>query len=360
MNKHINTYKYFKNILIISSLLLFFSCMEYGPRETEEFYFDGKGVFITNEGNFMYGNASLSYYVPDKHVVENEIFVRANGIKLGDVAQSIVIRGDLAYIVVNNSSVIFVVNKYTFKLVGKIDGLTSPRYIHFINDEKAYVTDLYAMAITIINPKTFKKIGMINVNTNKNQHPTEQMVQYKNFVFTNCWSYDDKILVIDSNTDKVVDSVKVGIQPTSLVIDKHNKIWTITDGGYAGSPYGHKAPGLYRIDAETRKVDKEFIFKFGDWPSEVCINKSRDTIYFINRSIWKLSVDEDLFPKEPFIPNNNGDYFYGLAVDPETSEVYMANAIDYVQDGIVYRYSPQGNPLDSIRVGIIPGAFGFK
>ncbi len=52
--------------------------------------------------------------------------------------------------------------------------------------------------------------------------------------------------------------------------------------------------------------------------------------------------------------------FYGLTVNPVNSEVYVADAIDYVQPGVILRYSPEGELLDEFKVGIIPGAFCWK
>ena len=284
-----------RGIVICACAALAVSCMDYGPIEKEDFEIDnagsgdevtGKGLFITNEGNFMYGNASLSYYDPEKKHVENEVFARANAIKLGDVAQSMVIRNGIGWIVVNNSGVIYAIDINTFKEVGRITGFTSPRYIHFLSDEKAYVTQIWDPRIYIVNPKTYQITGYVETDMDFETGSTEQMVQYDKYVFTNCWSYQNRILVIDTETDKVCDQITVGIQPTSLVMDKYNKIWTVTDGGYEGSPYGHEAPSLYCIDAATRKIEKQFKFKFGDWPSEVQLNGTRDTIYFINKAVW--------------------------------------------------------------------------
>ncbi len=170
--------------------------MDYGPIEEENFDFgngsgsaEGSGLFITCEGNFMYGNASLSYYDPNTRHVENEVFARANSMKLGDVAQSMTIRNGVGWVVVNNSGVIYAIDPDTFREIGRITGFTSPRYIHFLSDEKAYVTQIWDPRIYIVNPKRFEITGYIETDMNFKTGSTEQMVQYDKYVFVNCWSY---------------------------------------------------------------------------------------------------------------------------------------------------------------------------
>ena len=106
-------------------------------------------------------------------------------------------------------------------------------------------------------------------------------------------------------------------------------------------------------------MGKRVQFKFGAWAGGVKLNGTRDTLYFINKAIWRLPVTATNFPVKPFVPYQNTLY-YGLTVNPFNSEVYVADAIDYVQDGVILRYSPEGELLDEFYVGIIPGAFCWR
>ena len=348
--------------LLLYLILLPTACMEWDYGLEEDFNATGKGLFICNEGNFQYGNATLSYYDPESKSIQNEVFYRANAMKLGDVAQSMVIRDGIGWVVVNNSHVIFAIDIDTFKEVGRITNLTSPRYIHFLSDEKAYVTQIWDNRIFIVNPKRYEITGYIDIpNMTMESGSTEQMVQLGKYVYVNCWSYQNRILKIDTETDRVVDELTVGIQPTSLVMDCNNKLWTVTDGGYAGSPYGHEAPSLYciNIDDDKFEVEKQFKFDFGDWPSEVQLNGSKDKIYWLNDDVWEMDVNADRVPVRPFLPYN-GTLYYGLTICPHTGDVYVADAIDYVQQGKVYRYSKDRVLLDEFYVGIIPSAFCWK
>ena len=74
-------------IILMGLILGFTACMEWDYGLEEEFNATGQGLFICNEGNFQYGNATLSYYDPTSKTVQNEVFYRANAMKLGDVAQ---------------------------------------------------------------------------------------------------------------------------------------------------------------------------------------------------------------------------------------------------------------------------------
>lgn len=344
-------------VLLCASLA---GCMRHGYDVECDLVLPPAGLFILNEGNFQYGNSTLSFYNPTMGNVENEVFVRANAMKLGDVAQSMCIHDGKAWIVVNNSHVVFAIDEATAHERGRIEGFTSPRYIHFVSDDKAYVTQLWDNRIAIVNPTRYAITGYIDIpEMDVATGSTEQMVQFGRYVICNCWSYQNKIIKIDTATDAVVARLTVGIQPVSMVADADGMLWVATDGGYDGSPYGFEQPALYRIDPETMTVVRRWNLPMGAAISHLCTNGVGDTVYWLSDDVWAMDIRAQQLPEIPVVASRGTRYF-GLTVDPATSDIYVADALDYQQRGVVYRYDSDGVPVGSFYVGVNPNFFCWK
>ena len=318
----------------------------------------GEGVFIINQGNFTVGNASISYFEPGTGQKHNNLFSSVNNVPLGDVAQSITIDDTDAYVVVNNSGLIHVIGRWDARIKGKIAGMVSPRHMLKVTGSKAYVSDLFSNALTIINPSTLQVTGEIPVGRS-----TEEMVMKGGEVFVANWSgynhemLNNKILVIDAMQDKLVDSIQVGIEPNSLVLDNEGHLWVLCSGGFENT----EIPSLWKIDAATREVQDTLFFpELESSPVSLEINGGGDSLFFLNQGIFRMSVNDTVLPEKEFIKEDVDRIFIALGVDPETGELYAANPFNYQVNGIVYRFSHNGNLRQEMEVGVVPGAFAFN
>lgn len=324
---------------------------EYADREAIDL--PAHGLFIVNEGNFQYGNATLSFYDPETGETQNELFIRANGMRLGDVAQSMTIYNKVGWVCVNNSHVLFAIDPTTCRELGRITGLTSPRYVHFISPRKAYVTQLWDNRIAIIDPQTFAITGHITVPGMEGfSGSTEQMIQVGTKVYCNCWSYQNRIIRIDTETDQVDAELTIGIQPNSIALDAEGRLWALTDGGFEGNPLGQEAPALWRINLDSFAVEKVLRLPADATPTR--LQSAHGVLYWLDRGVWTLDGDS---PKK-IIPETSGK-FYGLTISPQ-GEIYVADAIDYQQSAAIYRFAPDGTLIARFTAGITPGAFCWK
>jgi len=312
-------------------------------------------LFVVNEGNFMYGNATLSSFDTTTNKAENDLFYRVNGLPLGDVAESMSIWNSKGYIVVNNSGKIYVMDIRNGKYSAKITGLTSPRYIHFVNNQKAYVTDLYAGKITIFNPATNQITGSIHTPSHAS---TEEMVQFGEFVFVSCWSGDKTVLVIDSNTDQLLPEINTGEQPCGLVLDRHDKIWVLCQAQPGNG--SNSIAKLQRINPLTRSIERSFQFPADAKPVKLSLDGEGENLFFLlGNEVQKMSVLADQLPGKPFITTQS-KLLYGLGVDPVNGNIYVSDALDYQQPGLITRFSATGRLLNTFKAGIIPGRFCFR
>ena len=167
-----------KNLSLAFILILFFisSCKKDNPQAAAP---TSKGVYISNEGNYTFGNAEISFYDPAKQQVTNNLFKNVNGYSLGDVAQSIYIKDSTGFIVVNNSQKIEMVRIPSFQKIRTINiPNSSPRYILAVNDSIAYVTELYAGKVNVVNFQS----GSVVKTIDQMAAWTEHMILFNNSV----------------------------------------------------------------------------------------------------------------------------------------------------------------------------------
>ena len=146
-----------------------------------------KGVFVLNEGNYQFSNASLSFYDPVADTVANNLFYKANDAPIGDVAESMALVDGKLYIVVNNSNLIYKVDANTLKCDQtkpfKLTDFYSPREMYFVAPNKAYVSDLIGTGLWIVNPQDMSHCGF--VETGKT---TEKLVPGGRESYVSKWS----------------------------------------------------------------------------------------------------------------------------------------------------------------------------
>ena len=304
-------------------------------------HFISEGILIANEGNFQWANASVSFYDTQKDTLIESVFQEVNNRPLGDVLQSITITDDYIYLVLNNSSRIEVVTKNTFELVASITGFTSPRYMQSVNNNKAYVSDLYANKIAIVDLLNFEITGYINCSG-----WTEEMVQLNDEVYI-LNKTDNTLRIINTNTDVITSVIVLDFEVSAFEIDNQNRVWLTGINNDIGI--------VRCINLVDQEIQYTYNFE-GESPRELVVSENGSNIYFLSNGAWHINEFTDELIVAPIIPANDR-LFYGLSVNND--KIYIADAINYVQKGTVWVYDLNATLLQELKVGIIPSEFDF-
>jgi hypothetical protein len=317
-----------------------------------------EGVFIINEGQFP-GPGSISFYNRNSGLVQNDIFSKVNGLSLGSVVQSIAVYDSLAYIVVNNSGKVEVVNAGTFKSTGSITGLSSPRFFLGIDSARGYVSD-WPNSVAVINLKTLGITKTIATSSGP-----EKMVLAGDEVFVingGGWGIDSTVTIIDSRIDMATQTIQVGKRPTGIVKDATGSIWVMCSGkGFNGWPQNDDSEGhLLKLNSVSHAIEKNIIFPgTTHHPEKLAINKEGSVLYFLySGGIYQMNISSGIYEYSVLVQNGN---FYNLGFDPVSNLIFASDPFDFQQDGYVYRFSPtDGSRINSIKVGVGPGEFCFR
>jgi len=329
----------------------------------QETYFNlTQGVTIANEGAYGSGNASFSIFYPTGDSVSNNVYFNVNGVSLGDVLQSIGFAGDNAYMVLNASNKIEVIDKDSCYQITTITDLSSPRYFLSLSNQKAYIS-LWGNG---------GKVGVLNLLTNTLTKEItvgigpEKMAMVSGKVFvanSGGWSTDNKISVINTTTDEVSATITVGDNPKDIVVDKNGKIWVLCAGNvvYDGNYniVSQTESQLVRISPTTNEIEATISLGEAYHPSLLEINATGDVLYYggdwSTSGVFSISITASAKATTPLI----NDYFYGFNVDPTDGVIYGLQSPSFTSPGTLKTFSPSGELLGSYSVGIGPNGAYF-
>jgi hypothetical protein len=330
-----------RGYIVLIGLVLLSSCF---PEKDKPGHLPNESgtLLILNEGNFQWGNASVSSYrMHDGTLLSKDLFESVNGRPLGDVLQSAVGIDDKFWLVLNNSGKIELVNQQSFESVRTISGLNSPRYLCEVNEQEIALTDLYAGEVKFLQKSNGGITGRVSV-----PEWTEELC-----LFENClWVTSPKtacIYRIDIEERVIKDSFSIGYGSFSVYTDASEHIWVATKG----NPDTKVSSMIHCLNGRSGQL--RFSIDFGEIPiQDFFVDKTGLPYVLHNNRVYRINGQN----KELLFEASHMN-LYSLEV--HNSKILLTNAFDYVRNGQVLVIDLNGKINQQFESGRIPNGFLF-
>lgn len=350
------------SILMIFSGIFMTSCSDDDTASDIPLGAYDNGILVLNQGNFGGGNSSISYWSSDFNNFQLNAFSTVNpSTTLGDTGQDIGFYQDKAFVILNFSETIQVINRYTLELITSIStGLKNPRYIAFSNG-KGYITnwgdpsdatDDYVAVLDLNNYTITSTIPVVE--------GPERVLEENGKIYVahmGGYGYGNTISIINTTNNSLLGSVEVGDVPHSMFVE-NSTLFVLSSGKAAWT--GEETNGkLTKINLNDNSLLSTFEFSNGEHPSNL-VEEDGKLFYTIDASIYSSTITAASLPTTAlFSTNPQGVYgVYSFAI--RDNKIYVGDALDFNSNGKVYVYSMNGTLLHEQTVGVIPAGFYFN
>lgn len=333
-----------------------------------------KGFYLLNEGNMSMNKASLDYMDYEAGSYNRNVFSKANPDLvggLGDVGNDIGIYGSKLYVVVNASNKVEVLDVNTGERIKQID-IDNGRYITF-HRGKAYLSSYLGSIgdpnapngiVAEIDTTSLEITRRVEVG-----RQPEELVAYNDKIYVansggySPPDYESTISVIDVNSFTETNRIEVAVNLHRLKIDSEGDLYVTSRGDYYEIP-----SQLFVIDSQTETVKKSFAIGVSNMTIHNDIAYMYSTEFSFITGDYEISyamldTQTETFLDEIFIAEEHRNLIkmpYGIAVHPETNDVFITDAKDYVTPGDLYCFSPEGELKWTVQTGDIPAHITFK
>ena len=337
-----------------------------------------RGFYLVNEGNMGSNKCSLDYFDYFTGLYSRNIYAERNPnvIKeLGDVGNDIGIYGSKLYVVVNCSHKVEVLDSRSGVRIGQVD-IPNCRYIRF-HRGKAYVSSYVGPVLIDVNaPKgAVYKVDTLSLAVTAKVtvgYQPEEMEIVDDYMYVansggyRAPQYDNTVSVIQMIDLKQVQQIPVDINLHRVKKDKYDRLWINSRGDYRSRSSClyvlSKKAGQTRLSVESKidipcsnmaiKGDSLYYYatEWNEYTSENAV--SYGIIDIRSQEVVSENFITDGTEKEITIP-------YGIAIHPETGDIFVTDAKNYVSSGTLYCFDRHGKKKWSVRTGDIPAHMCF-
>ena len=340
-----------------------------GVSYVEESHF--AGLYILNEGNMGANRCTLDYlelsgtdstihYYRNIYAERNPSTVK----ELGDVGNDIGIYGSKLWIVVNCSNKVEVCEAKTTRRIGQVN-IDNCRYLAF--DRGFVFVSSYAGPVQVtdncplgcvykVDTLTLQKVDSVVVG----YQPEEMAIVDGKLYVANSGgyrvpTYDNRIMVIDLTTFKVIKEIEVDINLHRLLADSQGQIWVSTRGNYFDV-----TPALYclkddkvlarlEIPISSMTIVGDSLYYIGTTFSyaDGGYKKEFGIVDVQNHSMISTTLFDAPEIKNITLP-------YGIIVNPFDKDFYLLDAKNYVSSGELLHFDSFGHFLWRVSTGDIP------
>ena len=337
-----------------------------------------QGMYLLNEGNMGSNKCTIDYYDFHTGVYARNFYSERNPevIKeLGDVGNDIAVYGSKLYAVINCSHKVEVMDARSGRRIGQID-IPNCRYITF-HEGNAYVSSY--VGPVMVDPDSPKgavyRVDTLSLAVTRRvavgYQPEEMAVSGNTLYVVNSGGYrlpeyDNTISAIDLGEFRQTAQIPGEINMHRIRRDSEGKFWVTSRGDRQTRP-----SCLLVMDDRDGDGEPEVTDILPVPCSNIAIHGDR--LYYISSEYSDYTGTStvgygviDTRTKEVISTNFITDGTerqitmpYGLAVHPETGDIYLTDAKNYVSSGTLYCFSPEGKKKWSIRTGDIPASICF-
>lgn len=338
------------------------------------------GMYLVNEGNMGSNKCTLDYLDYTEGIYMRNIYPERNPTvvkELGDVGNDVQIYGNKLYIVVNCSNKVEVLNARTGVRIKQIE-IPNCRYICF-RREHAYVSSYVAGvlidpnaplgAVFKIDTASLQVVDKVTVG----YQPEEMAVLGDYLYVANSGGYrvpyyDNTVSVVEFEGFRQEQQIVVGLNLHRIKTDKYGKLWVSSRGNYNDiySPYGSVPSNLFVLD--KRVGYNEMIVT--DTMNIPCSNMAihGDSLYLYSHDYDNITQQSTLtygiinvktkkVISKNFITDGTEKEIkmpYGISIHPETGDIYVTDAKNYVSTGTLSCYNKEGKRKWRVSTGDIP------